>query len=61
MSNPEIFSFPAGTPGGVAIIADEGSYTFDDLASDARRVAATLLGNKADLGETRVAFLTPPG
>lgn len=61
MSNPEIFSFPAGTLGGVAIIADEGSYTFDDLASDARRVAATLLGNKADLGETRVAFLTPPG
>jgi malonyl-CoA/methylmalonyl-CoA synthetase len=43
-----------------AIRATEGSFTYDDLLSASEAVARTLLGERDDLGEDRVAFLVPP-
>jgi malonyl-CoA/methylmalonyl-CoA synthetase len=44
-----------------AIVAPEGTFTYGDLLDASARVAASLLAGRADLGETRVAFLVPPG
>jgi len=44
-----------------AIAAPEGIFTYGDLLDASARVAASLLAGRADLGETRVAFLVPPG
>jgi malonyl-CoA/methylmalonyl-CoA synthetase len=44
-----------------AIIADERSYSYDELDLASKRVAGTLLGDNDDLRETRVAFLVAPG
>ena len=44
-----------------AIVAPEGTFTYGDLLDASARVAKTLLGDRADLGEERVAFLAPPG
>lgn len=45
----------------VAIVAQEGVFTYGDLDLASRRVAAALLGGRRDLDEARVAFLEPPG
>jgi malonyl-CoA/methylmalonyl-CoA synthetase len=43
-----------------AIVAVDGTYSYDDLDAASRRVAASLLGRDADLQQARVAFLVPP-
>jgi malonyl-CoA/methylmalonyl-CoA synthetase len=45
----------------VAIVAEGRSYTYGDLDAASRRVAATLLGGRDDLGQARVAFFVKPG
>ena len=44
-----------------AIIASEGTYTYDQLLQRSRQIGLALLDGKDDLGEARVAFLTPRG
>ncbi len=44
----------------VAIIAADGTFTYDQLDDASRRVAGALLADNADLNQTRVAFLVPP-
>jgi malonyl-CoA/methylmalonyl-CoA synthetase len=43
-----------------AIIAAEGTFTYDQLDEASRRVAGALLADNADLNQTRVAFFVPP-
>src|SRR5512145_507298 len=43
-----------------AIIASDGTFTYDQLDEASRRVAGALLGDNADLNQTRVAFYVPP-
>jgi malonyl-CoA/methylmalonyl-CoA synthetase len=43
-----------------AIIASDGTFTYDQLDDASRRVAGALLGDNADLNQTRVAFFVPP-
>src|SRR3954469_16866368 len=43
-----------------AIVAVDGTYTYDDLDAASRRAAAPLLGREPDLQQARVAFLVPP-
>ena len=44
----------------IAIIAADGTFTYDQLDDASRRVAGALLADNADLNQTRVAFLVPP-
>ena len=44
-----------------ALIDDAGAYSYEELLSAARRVAADLLGPNGDLAEQRVAFMATPG
>ena len=53
--------WPRRPSGNEAIVADEGSFSFADVESAANRVGTALLGTAADLSESRVAFLVPPG
>jgi malonyl-CoA/methylmalonyl-CoA synthetase len=46
---------------GIAVAAPEGTFRYGDLLGASAAVAARLLAGAADLGEARVAFLTPPG
>ena len=43
-----------------AIVAADGTFTYDQLDDASRRVAGALLGDNADLNQTRVAFFVPP-
>jgi malonyl-CoA/methylmalonyl-CoA synthetase len=43
-----------------AIVASDGTFTYDDLDDATRRVAGCLLGDNDDLKQTRVAFLVAP-
>jgi malonyl-CoA/methylmalonyl-CoA synthetase len=43
-----------------AIIAADGTFTYDQLDEASRRVAGALLADNADLNQTRVAFFVPP-
>jgi malonyl-CoA/methylmalonyl-CoA synthetase len=43
-----------------AIIAADGTHSYDDLDVASRRVAASLLSGADDLQQARVAFLVPP-
>jgi malonyl-CoA/methylmalonyl-CoA synthetase len=45
----------------IAILADEGSFTYDRLFEASERVACALLRGSDDLREERVAFLARPG
>lgn len=45
----------------VAIIASEGTFTYNQLLVDSNAVASCLLDSSDDLNEARVAFLTQPG
>ncbi|MFK7843692.1 MAG: AMP-binding protein, partial [Rhodothermales bacterium] len=45
----------------VAIIDDEGAYTYAQLLEGARGGASNLLGEEEDLQEAAVAFMVPPG
>ena len=45
----------------IAIIASEGTFSYNQLLADSRSVACCLLDGSVDLNETRVAFLTQPG
>src|SRR5918995_5139210 len=38
----------------------DGTFSYDDLDQASRRVAGALLGDNADLNQTRVAFLVRP-
>jgi malonyl-CoA/methylmalonyl-CoA synthetase len=44
----------------IAIVAADGTYTYDQLDEASRRVAGALLADNADLNQTRVAFFVPP-
>jgi len=44
----------------IAIIAADGTYTYDQLDEASRRVSGALLGDNTDLNQTRVAFFVPP-
>jgi malonyl-CoA/methylmalonyl-CoA synthetase len=44
----------------IAIIAADGTFTYDELDEASRRVAGALLADNADLNQTRVAFFVPP-
>jgi malonyl-CoA/methylmalonyl-CoA synthetase len=44
-----------------AIVDADGSHTYEQLSSASHAVAARLLSGRADLDETRVAFLVSPG
>jgi malonyl-CoA/methylmalonyl-CoA synthetase len=43
-----------------AIVASDGTFTYQDLDEASRRVAGALLGDNEDLNQTRVAFLVAP-
>jgi malonyl-CoA/methylmalonyl-CoA synthetase len=43
-----------------ALVASDGSFTYDDLIGASGRVAARLQGSRADLSESRVAYLVAP-
>ena len=43
-----------------AIIAADGTFTYDQLDEASRRVAGALLADNTDLNQTRVAFFVPP-
>jgi malonyl-CoA/methylmalonyl-CoA synthetase len=44
-----------------ALVAPGGARTYGDLLTAANQLAVALLGSRPDLGEARVALLTPPG
>jgi malonyl-CoA/methylmalonyl-CoA synthetase len=43
-----------------AIIASDGTFSYDDLDEASKRVAGSLLADNEDLNQTRVAFLVHP-
>src|SRR5687768_11854239 len=43
-----------------AIVASDGTFTYQELDDASRRVAGALLGDNPDLNQTRVAFLVAP-
>src|SRR5436189_2126031 len=43
-----------------AIVAADGTFSYEQLDEASRRVAAALLAGREDLDEDRVAFLVPP-
>jgi len=45
----------------IAVLDTKGTYTYKDLLDASASVAKELLDAKADLKESRVAFLVPPG
>lgn len=48
------------TPNRPLLVAPDGTMSSDELDVASRRVAATLLGSRADLDEDRIAFLVGP-
>ena len=48
------------SPDRPAIVAADGTFTYQDLDDASHRVASALLGGSDDLAEARVAFLVPP-
>ncbi len=59
MERLELFERLASFGDAVAIIDDNGSYSYRDLLASSRSVAANLLSGESDLREERVAFLVP--
>jgi len=45
----------------IAIVANEGTFTYQDLLDTSAQIATLLLDGKEDLQEQRVAFLIPSG
>lgn len=45
----------------IAIVANEGTFTYQDLLDTSAQIATLLLDGKEDLQEERVAFLIPSG
>lgn len=45
----------------IAIIDEDGSYTYQQLLDKAMVVASNMLMNRKDLNEARVGFMIPPG
>ncbi len=45
----------------LAIIDRAGQFRYTDLLTAADRITGCLLKSQPDLGETRVAFMVPPG
>jgi malonyl-CoA/methylmalonyl-CoA synthetase len=56
-----IFDRAQSQGGRTAIVAPEGTFTFEELTSAADVVAARLLARRDDLAGGRVCFLAPPG
>lgn len=48
-------------PNKIAIVATEGTFTYEDLLQTSAQIATKLLENLEDLQEQRVAFLIPSG
>jgi malonyl-CoA/methylmalonyl-CoA synthetase len=60
-SNPPIVARAQLHGGRTAIVDADGAHTYEKLNAASLGVARQLLSGKADLDETRVAFLVPPG
>jgi malonyl-CoA/methylmalonyl-CoA synthetase len=60
MSDMRVIISEGMTESRLAIIASDGTYSYDDLDDASRRVAGRLLGDNDDLRQTRVAFLVTP-
>lgn len=61
MNLPLIDRAAQQNPNKVAIVATEGTFTYQDLLETSAKIATKLLDNIADLQEQRVAFLIPSG
>ena len=61
MENLSLISRAASAPDRVAIVANEGNFTYGDLSAALATVAGVLLAGRPDLEENRVALLVPPG
>ena len=59
-SNLPLLSRAEGYSDRVAIVDQEGNHTYGDILIASRRVAACLLGGRADLLDARIAFMVPP-
>src|SRR6188472_1509136 len=60
MSDMRVIMYDCMDEPRTAIVAADGSYSYDELDDASRRVAAALLGDNDDLRQTRVAFLVHP-
>src|SRR6187402_1738556 len=60
MSDMRVIMYDRMSESRTAIVAADGTYSYDDLDDASRRVAAALLGDNDDLRQTRVAFLVAP-
>jgi malonyl-CoA/methylmalonyl-CoA synthetase len=45
----------------IAVLAREGSFTYNALLEASHRIASALLGGRSDLREARIAYLCEPG
>ncbi|MDX1394171.1 MAG: acyl-CoA synthetase [Gemmatimonadota bacterium] len=61
MSQIPLFEVAATHPGSTAVVDQSGEHSYDWLERRSRLRASQLLGDRADLQETRVAFLMEPG
>ncbi len=56
-----IITRASGFPTSIALRTEEGEYTYQSVLDRSKQVALSLLHDKADLEEARVAILIPPG
>jgi malonyl-CoA/methylmalonyl-CoA synthetase len=61
MWTTSLFARAAEWPERLALVGPEGTATYGRLLDASDRGARTLLGERADLAEARIAFLLPPG
>jgi malonyl-CoA/methylmalonyl-CoA synthetase len=61
MRTPSLFARAAEWPERLAVVGSDGNATYGQLLDASDRGARTLLGERADLAEARIAFLLPPG
>ena len=61
MITPTLCARAAGWPERVALEGPDGAATYGQLLDSSARTATALLDGRADLDETRVVFLLPPG
>jgi malonyl-CoA/methylmalonyl-CoA synthetase len=60
MSDMRVIMYDRMQESRTAIVASDGTFSYDDLDEASRRVAGALLADNDDLRQTRVAFLVAP-